>query len=185
MIPENVLEMAEREFRQLKTLADRAIERLDDDQFFSSLDSESNSIAISIKHVAGNLKSRWTGFLTTDGEKPDRDRDKEFMLIEGDTRQTLMNAWEHGWQCLFETLARLNPDNLTAEVQIRGESLSVVQAIGRQLTHYAYHVGQIVLLAKHLTGSQWTTLSVARGGSSAFNAAPRPYISENADESLI
>ena len=161
MIPENVLEMAEREFRQLKKLADRAIERLDDDQFFFSLDSESNSIAISIKHVAGNLKSRWTGFLTTDGEKPDRDRD------EGDTRQTLMNAWEHGWQCLFETLARLNPGNLTAEVQIRGESLSVVQAIGRQLTHYAYHVGQIVLLAKHLTGSQWTTLSVARGGSSA------------------
>jgi hypothetical protein len=169
-------EDVEREFRRLKRLADGALEQTDEDAFFHLVDAESNSIALIVKHVAGNLRSRFTDFFASDGEKPDRDRDGEFLRQEGDTRQALMERWEVGWTTLFETLATIEPDDFERIVRIRGEGLSVLQALQRQLTHYAYHVGQIVQLAKHLAGPRWQTLSIARGESLAFAAAPEPYL---------
>ena len=169
-------EDVEREFRRLKRLAHGALEQTDEDAFFHLVDAESNSIALIVKHVAGNLRSRFTDFFASDGEKPDRDRDAEFLREEGDTRQALMERWEAGWTTLFETLATIEPDDFERSVRIRGEGLSVLQALQRQLTHYAYHVGQIVQLAKHLAGPRWQTLSIARGESLAFAADPEPYL---------
>ena len=172
------IETALREFRRLKQLAEKALDQLDDGRFFACISEDANCAAILVKHLAGNMKSRWTDFLTSDGEKPDRDRDIEFVLFDGDTRQHLMTAWEQGWQCLFDALSPLDEQDIHRVVRIRGEAFTVLQAVARQLTHYAYHTGQIVFLARHLAGTNWTTLSVPRGGTAAFNANPRPYLAE-------
>ncbi len=166
---ENYLEDAVREFRKLKGLADGAVAQVADTRMFSRLDEESNSIALIMKHMAGNMRSRWTDFLTSDGEKLDRDRDSEFVIDEGDTKESLLGRWEAGWRCVFEALAPLTPGDLSITVFIRGEPHSVMQAINRQLTHYAYHVGQIVFLAKHFAAGRWQSLSIPRGKSKEFN----------------
>ena len=164
-----------RSFRNYKTLGERAIEQVSDEEFFRAIDDEANSIAVIVKHIAGNLRSRWTDFLTSDGEKPDRDRDSEFELTE-DTRQALMTAWNNGWQTLFDVIEPLTPNDFSRTVTIRGEPHNIVEAINRQLTHYAYHIGQIVLLAKHFRSTEWKTLSVPRNRSADFNqfVANRP-----------
>jgi hypothetical protein len=156
-------------FRESKRLAERAIAQVGDEDFFRTLDPESNSIALVVKHVAGNMRSRWTDFLTSDGEKPDRERDTEFETYETDSRESLMQRWEQGWALVFAAVEPLSEADLLATVVIRAEPHTVMQAIDRQLTHYAYHAGQIVLLAKHFASSEWKTLSVARGQSTAFN----------------
>lgn len=168
-ISRNYLEDAIRSFRSYKRLAERALEQVNDDEFFVQIDEESNSLALIVKHIAGNQRSRWRDFLTSDGEKPDRHRDTEFELIE-DTRESLMAFWEAGWQTIFEALESLSADDLEKTVTIRGEPHTVVEAINRQLTHYPYHIGQIVFLAKHLRASEWKTLSVPRNRSAEFNA---------------
>jgi uncharacterized damage-inducible protein DinB len=155
-------------FRNYKKLAERAIEQISDDEFFVRIDEESNSIALIVKHIAGNLRSRWTDFLTSDGEKPDRHRDTEFELMD-DTRASLMEFWEDGWRTLFEAVDALTLEDFHRSVTIRGEPHTVVEAMNRQLTHYAYHVGQIVMLAKHLRSKEWKTLSVPRNRSAEFN----------------
>jgi hypothetical protein len=155
-------------FRQYKLLGERAILQVSDDQLFASLDEESNSIAIIVKHITGNMRSRWTDFLTTDGEKPSRNRDGEFVDPPA-TREALMRDWEDGWACVFRAIEPLTEADLTSTVTIRGEAHSVMQAINRQLSHYPMHVGQIILLAKHYAGEQWETLSVARNKSAEFN----------------
>lgn len=158
------------QFRQLKRLAERALAQVDDADLLSSLDEESNCLAAIMQHVAGNLRSRWTDFLTTDGEKPDRDRDAEFIAGAGTTREALLARWEEGWQCASSALAALTPEDLGRTVHIRSEPHSVPRAIHRQLTHQAYHVGQIVMLAKHFAGPRWRTLTVPKGKSREFNA---------------
>ena len=155
-------------FRNYKRLAERAIEQVSDEEFFATIDEEANSIALIVKHIAGNLRSRWTDFLTTDGEKADRNRDTEFELI-GDRRDSLMKFWEAGWQTLFDTIESLTPKDFSKTITIRSEPHSVVEAVNRQLTHYAYHVGQIVLLAKHFKSSEWKSLSVPKNKSAEFN----------------
>jgi hypothetical protein len=160
-----------REFRKLKAHADKAVAQASDEAFFALLDDEANSIALVMKHLAGNMRSRWTDFLTSDGEKADRDRDSEFVAGPADTREAIVAAWEDGWQRVFDAVAPLSPDDLTRTVTIRGEPHTIIQAINRQLTHYAAHVGQIVLLAKHYAGSTWKSLSIPRGQSKQFNAA--------------
>jgi hypothetical protein len=161
-------------FRGYKKLADKAIAQVMDEQLFITLDSESNSIAIIMKHMAGNMLSRWTDFLTTDGEKPDRDRDAEFVMDPSTTNQEIGTYWERGWNCLIDAVESLQASDLERTITIRGEHHGVVQAINRQLTHYAYHVGQIVFLAKHLRANEWQSLSIPRNRSAAFNA----YLSE-------
>ncbi|MEZ5064141.1 MAG: DUF1572 family protein [bacterium] len=178
MSHEPILDLCLREFRRTKQLADRAISQLDDEQFFRALAADGNSVAIVVKHVAGNARSRWRDFLTSDGEKPDRERDSEFVLDDRDTRADLMRRWEEGWAYLFGALEPLGEADLDREVKIRGEALSVLQAIHRQLSHYAYHVGQIVLLARTWRGDAWRTLSVAKGQSAAFNQAPTSYLAD-------
>ena len=155
-------------FRSYKKLAERAIEQVSDEEFFATIDGEANSIAVIVKHIAGNLRSRWADFLTTDGEKPDRNRDTEFEMI-GDTRESLMKFWEDGWRTLFDAVEPLSVDDFSKTITIRGESHTVVEAINRQLTHYAYHVGQIVLLAKHFRSTEWKSLSVPKNKSAEFN----------------
>lgn len=155
-------------FRNYKKLAERAIEQVSDDEFFAAIDAEANSIAVVVKHIAGNSISRWSDFLTTDGEKPDRDRDSEFE-IEKESRESLMAFWERGWQTLFDNLEPLTVDDFSRTITIRGQQHTVVEAINRQLTHYAYHVGQIVLLAKHFRSTEWKTLSVPKNRSADFN----------------
>jgi hypothetical protein len=155
--------------RSLKDLADRALAQVRDEDLGFTLDPESNSLAALILHLGGNLRSRWTDFLTTDGEKPDRDRDSEFEPGASPSRVDLLARWEDGWSCLFGTLSSLTEEDLTRTIAIRAEPHSVVGAIDRTLSHIAYHVGQIVFLAKHLAGGGWKTLSVPRGGTRAFN----------------
>ncbi len=155
-------------FRNYKKMAERAIEQVSDEEFFELIDAEANSIALIVKHIAGNLRSRWTDFLTTDGEKEFRNRDTEFELI-GDTRESLMQFWETGWQTLFDAIEPLTADDFSRSVTIRGEPHTVVEAINRQLTHYVYHIGQIVLLAKHFRSADWKTLSVPKNKSAEFN----------------
>ena len=157
-------------FRYYKRLGDRAMEQVPDDALFATLDAESNSIAIIVKHLAGNMRSRWTDFLTSDGEKPDRNRDTEFEAPPA-TRAELLALWESSWKIVFDALAPLTDTDLGRTIHIRGEAHSVMQAINRQIvTHYAYHVGQIVYLAKHFAGSKWNSLTVPRGKSAEFNA---------------
>lgn len=158
-------------FAKQRQAAEAALAQVDDEAFFRLLDPEANSLALLVKHVAGNQRSRWTDFLTSDGEKPDRHRDSEFEKAGDDSRAALMERWVSGWELLFATLASLSPEDLLREVTIRGERHTVVQAIGRQLAHYAQHVGQIVLLAKHFAGARWETLSIPRGKSREFEVA--------------
>lgn len=165
-----------RELERTRHQAERALAQVDDDRFFAALGDDDNSLAILVKHVAGNLRSRWRDFLTTDGEKPDRDRDREFELAAGDTREALMERWVAGWEILATTLEELEEADLDRRVTIRGEAFTVQQALLRGLGHYAYHAGQIVLLARHHAGERWQTLSVPRGGSAAFNRRPQPYL---------
>ena len=155
-------------FAYYKKLAERAMDQVTDEQLFATLDGEANSIAIIVKHMSGNMLSRWTDFLTTDGEKPNRNRDGEFEEPPA-TRDALLATWEAGWACLFAALQPLNDADLARTITIRGEAHSVLQAINRQLAHYPHHVGQIVLLAKHFAGDRWQTLSVPRKGSAEFN----------------
>jgi hypothetical protein len=155
-------------FRYYKRLAERAMEQVTDEQLFIALDPEANSIAVIVKHMAGNMRSRWTDFLTTDGEKPTRNRDSEFVDPPA-TRKDLLAAWEVGWNCLFSALEPLTDADLGRIVTIRGEAHSVMQAINRQLAHYPHHVGQIVLLAKHFACHRWQSLSVPRNRSAEFN----------------
>jgi hypothetical protein len=155
-------------FRSNKGWADQAISQLPDDRLHVALDLNTNSIAVVMKHVAGNLLSRWTDFLTTDGEKPWRNRDDEFVDSLA-ARDELVAYWETGWQRVFDSLAALAPDDLARTVTIRGEPHSVPLAIQRSLAHCAYHVGQIVLVARVLAGDHWTTITIARGASSSFN----------------
>jgi len=167
------LAAARAEFARYKKLSDDALAQVPDEAWFVQLDSESNSLAIIVKHLAGGLRSRWTDFLSSDGEKPDRDRDREFVIEPGDTKQTLLGRWEQGWQCLFAALDSLAPGDLDRSVTIRGEPHSLPQAIERGLAHAAYHAGQIVFLARHFAGSRWQSLSVPRGQSRAFTARLR------------
>jgi len=155
-------------FRHYKRLAERAMEQVSDAQLLECCDEESNSIAVTVKHMTGNMRSRWTDFLTSDGEKPDRRRDTEFEDPPA-TREALLAAWEAGWRCMFDTLASLSEADLSRTVMIRGEAHSVMQAINRQTSHYAYHCGQIVFLAKHLSCAKWKPLTVPRGQSEAYN----------------
>jgi len=165
MIEQHYLDDAVRQLRKLKAQADKAVAQTSDEHFFATLDSEANSIALILKHMAGNMRSRWTDFLTTDGEKPDRDRDREFETSAGDTRESIAAQWEEGWARVLNTIALLAPDDLSKTIYVRGEAHSVLEAINRQTSHYAAHVGQIVLLAKHYAGPRWETLSIPRGKS--------------------
>jgi hypothetical protein len=151
-------------FRYYKKLGEGAMAQATDEQLFAALDPEANSIAIVVKHIAGNMRSRWTDFLTSDGEKPGRHRDTEFEEPPA-TREALMALWQAGWDCVFRALEPLSEADLGRRVMIRGEAHSVMQAINRQMAHYACHVGQIVLLAKHYQHVQWRSLSVPRGKS--------------------
>ena len=155
-------------FRYYKKLGENAIAQVTDDQLYTVLDPEANSIAIIVKHMVGNMRSRWTDFLTTDGEKPDRNRDTEFEEPPA-TREGLMQVWRAGWERVFGALEPLSDADLGRTVTIRGEAHSVMQAINRQVAHYAYHVGQIVLLAKHSRQAEWRSLSVPRGKSVEFS----------------
>ncbi len=157
------------QFRKLKQLGDRALAQVRDEDLFAALDPESNSLAVLIQHMAGNMRSRWTDFLESDGEKPNRDRDSEFEVTTGTTREALLDRWEEGWRCLFQALTALDEEDLGMTVLIRAEPHSVIKAINRQLTHYGYHVGQMVFLAKHFASETWQTLSVPRGGTRRFN----------------
>ena len=165
------LDDALKTFRDYKALAEKACAQISDEEFFRAIDAEANSVAVVVKHMAGNMLSRWTDFLTSDGEKPWRERDAEFELSEGETREELMRLWERGWSCVFSALEPLKDEDVSREVRIRGEAHTVLEAVNRQLTHYAYHVGQIVLLAKHMRSAAWESLSIPKGRSQKFNAA--------------
>ena len=155
-------------FRYYKKLAEGAMDQVSDKELFTALDEEMNSIAVIAKHMAGNMRSRWTDFLTSDGEKPDRNRDTEF-VAPPNTREGLMRMWNDGWERVFHALEPLSDSDLERKVFIRSEPHSVMQAINRQIAHYSYHCGQIVFLAKHFKGSNWKTLTVPRNKSAEFN----------------
>lgn len=148
-------------FRQYKKMGEGAMAQVGDEQLFALLDSEANSIALIVKHMVGNMRSRWTDFLTSDGEKPDRNRDSEFVEPPA-TREAILQIWEKGWALVFAALEPLTDADLGRTVYIRGEAHSVTQAINRQLCHYALHCGQIVLLAKHYSGDRWKSLSIPK-----------------------
>jgi hypothetical protein len=166
---QHFLDDALKVFRTYKTLGERAIAQTTDEDLFVTLDPEANSIALVVKHLWGNMRSRWTDFLTTDGEKPDRQRDTEFELHEAATRATVERWWQDGWQLVFAAVEPLTPADLERTVTIRGIPHTVMQAINRQLAHYAHHVGQIVFLAKHFRSTEWQSLSIPRGQSETFN----------------
>jgi hypothetical protein len=155
-------------FHYYKRLAERSMEQLSDADLFTEIGPETNSIAIVVKHMAGNMRSRWTDFLTTDGEKSDRNRDSEFEASP-QTRAQVLELWEEGWNCLFSALEPLTDEDLARTIYIRGEAHSVMQAINRQVAHYQYHIGQIVLLARHFAGDRWQSLTIPRKGSAEFN----------------
>lgn len=158
------LDEVRRQFRGYKRMAEGAIEQCSDNELFRQLDAESNSIAILVQHITGNQRSRFTDFLTSDGEKPDRNRDSEFEPLVK-TRDELMKRWEAGWEIVFRTLESVTPKDLVKDVTIRGESYSALRAINRQIAHYSSHIGQIVFLAKHYRSAEWKTLSIPRGKS--------------------
>lgn len=162
------LEEARRQMRGYKRLAESAMSQLEDEDFFVALDPEANSIAILVKHMTGNMRSRFTDFLTSDGEKPNRFRDQEFELTAGTARADVMKMWEDGWVCVFSALENLKADDVMSTVTIRGEAHTVLQAINRQIAHYAYHAGQIVFLAKHFRSSEWKSLSIPRKKSEEY-----------------
>jgi hypothetical protein len=174
-VGQHYLDEARRQFRGHKRMGEAAMAQLRDEDFFVTLDSESNSVAILAKHLAGNMRSRFTDFLVSDGEKPDRFRDQEFELTPATTRADVMKWWEEGWLCVFDAIESLKADDVMRTVTIRSEPHTVLQAINRQIAHYAQHIGQIVFLAKHLRSSAWKTLSILRGKSEEFKtAAPKP-----------
>ncbi len=172
----NYLDDALANFRDYKRLAEKAFAQLGEKEFFVTLDEEGNSIGVIIKHMTGNMLSRWTDFLNSDGEKPDRNRDMEFVLTPETTKDDLISYWERGWATLFEAIEPLQPADLARQVFIRGKAHTVVEAITRQLTHYASHTGQIIFLAKHLRSKEWQTLSIPRNRSAEFNK----YLSQTA-----
>jgi Protein of unknown function (DUF1572) len=157
-----------RSFRSYKKLAEEALAQASDKDIFRLIDPEANSIAMLIKHMAGNMRSRWTDFLTSDGEKPDRHRDQEFEMDAATTRAEVMKWWEEGWRHLFEAVTPLQSDDLGRKVLIAGRELTVMEAITRQMLHYAGHVNQIVLLVKHFRGPEWKSLSIPKGQSETF-----------------
>ena len=166
---EHYLAIAEKKFRELRKLGEKAFAQVaDEDRFHIALDPESNSLAVLIQHLRGNMVSRWTDFLTSDGEKPSRKRDTEFQPNRERSSYELLTAWNEGWDCLFKSLASLRPSDLQKTITIRGEPHTVLEAIQRQLSHCAYHVGQMVFLAKHLAAENWETLSIPRGQSEKF-----------------
>ena len=177
-IAEQYLSDALSTLRDYRKLAERAFEQISDEEFFLSLDEEANSVAVIIKHISGNMLSRWTDFLTTDGEKPDRQRDLEFVVAPETGKDEILSQWERGWACLFAALEPLTPEDFSRKVLIRGEEHSVMEAITRQLTHYSYHIGQIVFLCKHFRSQDWKSLSIPRNRSAEFNA----YLSEKATD---
>jgi hypothetical protein len=164
------LEEARRQMHGLKRMGEGAMSQLKDEDFFVTLDPESNSIAIIVKHMAGNMRSRWVDFLTSDGEKPDRHRDTEFELGPNTTREEVMRWWETGWGHVFFAIDPLKPEDVMRTVMIRSEPHTALMAINRQISHYGQHIGQIVFLAKHLRSSDWKTLSIPRGKSEEVNA---------------
>lgn len=164
------LEEARRCFRGYKRMGEGAMAQLSDDEIFRLIDAEANSVALIVKHMAGNMRSRWTDFLTSDGEKPDRNRDTEFEMNPDTTRADVMAWWETGWKCVFDAVDPLQPEDMGRTITIRGEAHSVVQAINRQIAHYSYHIGQIVLLAKHFKSASWKSLSIPKGQSQQVNA---------------
>lgn len=166
----NYLESAKTQFAYYKMIADKTFEQLSDEQLFWQYNGESNSIAMIVKHMHGNMLSRWTDFLNSDGEKAWRNRDAEFEN-EVQSRQQLLQQWEEGWNCLFEALDALTPEDLTKVVYIRNQGHTALEAINRQLAHYPYHIGQMVFVGKMLKDNVWTSLSIPKGGSEAFNAA--------------
>jgi hypothetical protein len=157
------------QFEKLKGLADKAVARVNDDEFFREIDPASTSLAVILKHVGGNLRSRWKDFLTSDGEKPDRNRDAEFEIPPETSRDEVVKTWDEGWRILLSELRALKADDVTRAVFIRGERHSVIQAANRSLQHTAYHVGQVVFLARHLRSHDWQSLSIPKGQSSTFN----------------
>ena len=169
-IVQNYLDDAIASLKTSKKLADKAVAQMNDDELFVTLDEESNSVAVIMKHMAGNMFSRWTDFLTSDGEKPDRNRDMEFVIESNTTKNDVLDYWERGWACVFAALEPLTVADFEKTVMIRGEEHTIVQAINRQLMHYSYHIGQIVYLAKHFRSTEWTSLSVPRNKSAEFNA---------------
>src|SRR6266567_3071832 len=174
-VSKHYLEEARRQMRGQKRMGEGAMAQLKDEEFFITLDPESNSIAILVKHLAGNMRSRFTDFLTSDGEKPHRFRDREFEISPATTRAEVMTWWEEGWACVFAAIDPLNPEEVMREVTIRGEPHTVLQAVNRQIAHYAQHIGQIVFLAKHLRSNEWKTLSIPRGKSEELKKmAPKP-----------
>jgi hypothetical protein len=175
-VSNHYLEEARRQFRGHKRMGEGAMSQLGDEEFFVTLDPESNSVAILVKHLAGNMRSRFTDFLSSDGEKPDRLRDREFELTSETTRAEVMQWWGEGWECVFGAIDPLKPEDVMRVVTIRGEPHTVLQAINRQIAHYAQHIGQIVFLAKHLRSSEWKTLSIPRGKSEEYKTvAPKSY----------
>ncbi|MFX1537411.1 MAG: DUF1572 family protein [Promethearchaeota archaeon] len=171
-IGEYYLKTAFKTFQSQKRLAERAMAQLNSKEFHWTPDSESNSIAIIIKHLSGNMRSRWTDFLTTDGEKPDRNRDNEF-VDDIESTEALMARWNEGWNCLFSTLMGLTSSDVLKNVTIRGKQHYVLEAIERQISHYSVHIGQIVYIAKLLKSTSWQSLSIPRGQSERFNAEMR------------
>lgn len=167
-VSQHYLEEARRQLHGHKRMGEGAMNQLQDAEFFVTLDPESNSIAILVKHLAGNMRSRFTDFLTSDGEKPDRFRDREFEITANTTRAEVMDWWEEGWGIVFAAIDALKPEDVMRLVPIRGEPHTVLQAINRQIAHYAQHLGQIVFLAKHLRSKEWKTLSIPRGKSEEF-----------------
>jgi len=164
------LEEIKRQFRGHQRMGERALAQLEEKDFFVTLDPQSNSVAALVKHIAGNARSRFTDFLTSDGEKPDRFRDQEFEVSEKTTREEVMRWWEQAWFHVFSALDSLKPDDVLRTVTIRQEPHTVMQALNRSLAHYAQHIGQIVFLAKHLRSAQWQTLSIPRGKSEEYKA---------------
>lgn len=170
-LAQHYLEDSIASLRAYKKMADKAIAQLKDEEFFVQLDQEANSVAVIMKHMAGNMVSRWTDFLTGDGEKPDRNRDGEFVIDSTTGKDAVIAFWEKGWQCVFDALEPLEGDDLDKKVLIRGEEHTVIQAINRQLMHYANHIGQIVFLAKHFRSSEWNSLSIPRNRSAEFTSS--------------
>jgi Protein of unknown function (DUF1572) len=176
------LDEVRRQMRGHKRMAENAMAQLEDKDFFAVIDPEANSIAILVKHINGNARSRFTHFLTSDGEKPDRLRDREFEITSATTREEVMRWWEEGWSIVFATLDSLKPEDLARTVTIRQEPHTVMQALNRALAHYAQHIGQIVFLAKHLRSAQWKTLSIPRGKSEEYKvASPKGFSRGTAD----
>jgi len=168
------LEEVRRQFQDQKRLTEAAMSQVQDEELLLALDPEANSIAVIVKHMTGNMRSRFTDFLTTDGEKPDRRRDQEFEITPRTTRAEIMRWWEEGWERVFAAVDSIAPEDIGRTVMIRNQPHTVLQALNRQVAHYAYHAGQIVFLAKHLRSKDWKSLSIPRGKSEEFNAASPP-----------